>query len=464
MLYRKFVFALTLTVILAMGCAEQYNTKLEQTNDVVDNVHIASFSQSSADQQPETMQVSEPKGVLTLGQALALALMYNPELKAFSLQVRASQAGELQAGLWPNPELEVEVEEIGGTGERSDFDAAEMTIQLSQLVELGNKSQKRKKVASFEKQLADLDYRNKRLEVFTETTKAFIVVLKTQEKLELSNELVKLSRELFDVVDKKVAAGKDPPLEKTRSSIALSKMEIQYREDQRNLDFARKRLASFWAQDEPCFKRAAGALDDIEEIPELNVLVSYLRLNPEFARWEVEVRKSEAVMALEKSKEIPDVRIGAGVQRFNDADDNAVVFGVSVPLPISDRNQGARQEAAFNLARTKEEQKSAWLKLQNGFNRTYQELANAYSQATALGNEVLPGAMEMFEVATRAYQEGKVDYLSVLDAQRTLFEVKAQYIDALNSYHSAKADVERLIGHKLDDINNPLKAKAEESE
>jgi outer membrane protein TolC len=185
-LYRKFVSVLPLAVILVMGCTEQYNTKLHQKNyDDINNVRLASFSESSATQQPETVQISEPNGVLTLSQALALALMKNPELKSFSLQVRISQARELQASLWPNPELEVEVEEVGGTGRRSRFDAAETTIQLSQLIELGDKRTKRTRLASLEKELAGSDYEAKRLDVFTEVTKAFIEVLKNyDEKLE----------------------------------------------------------------------------------------------------------------------------------------------------------------------------------------------------------------------------------------------------------------------------------------
>jgi cobalt-zinc-cadmium efflux system outer membrane protein len=45
-----------------------------------------------------------------------------------------------------------------------------------------------------------------------------------------------------------------------------------------------------------------------------------------------------------------------------------------------------------------------------------------------------------------------VDYLNVLDAQRTLFEAKGQYIEALSAYHKARADVERLIGQRIDTI------------
>ena len=70
-------------------------------------------------------QLEEPSGVISLRQALSLALMHNPELAAFSLEVRAGDAKALQASLFPNPELEAEVEDFGGTRERSKFDGAE---------------------------------------------------------------------------------------------------------------------------------------------------------------------------------------------------------------------------------------------------------------------------------------------------------------------------------------------------
>ena len=152
---------------------------------------------------PDVQEISEPTGDITLRQALALALMHNPELKAFSWDVRASQARQLQASLWPNPEIEVEVEEVGGTRQRSGFDTAETTIQLSQLIELGGKRSKRTKLASLEKELAGSDYEAKRLDVFTEVTSSFIEVLAAQHRLGLTNELLQLSEDLLDTVTKR---------------------------------------------------------------------------------------------------------------------------------------------------------------------------------------------------------------------------------------------------------------------
>lgn len=450
----KSIFLSLLFASLFIGCAPQQPEGVYQArpSDIY-NSQIDSISEQTNKHQEEIVSVTEPDDVLILRQVLALTLMHNPELKVFSLETRAAQARELQAGLWPNPEIDVEAENVGGTGELNGFDGAETTIQLSQLIELGNKSQKRKKVASLEKELAGVDYQNKRLEVFSEAAKAFILVLKAQEKLQLSNELLTLSEESFETVTKRVHAGKDSPVEKTRASVVLANIKISNRQAKRDLEYANKQLASFWGQDNPLFKEAAGNLYSIEPLPTLESLTIPLKQNPEYTRWETEIKKSRAVLDLEESRAIGDITIGAGVRRFNETDDNAFVFGVSIPFPISDRNQGAKQEAVYNLAKSHQEQKAAWLKLQNEFNQTYQEFTGSFDQATSLNNEVLPAAIEMFNAATRAYQEGKVDYLNVLDAQRTLFDIKNEYIESLANYHTAKTDIERFIAGKIEAVN-----------
>ena len=85
--------------------------------------------------------------------------------------------------------------------------------------------------------------------------------------------------------------------------------------------------------------------------------------------------------------------------------------------------------------------------------QAYQALSNSHIEATELDKNILQGAESVFEASRTGYSEGKLNYLHVLDAQRTLFEVKSQYIDALGSFHTAKTDVERLIGSPIESIN-----------
>jgi cobalt-zinc-cadmium efflux system outer membrane protein len=395
-------------------------------------------------------EIAEPTGVITLRQALALALMHNPELKAFSWDVRVSQARQLQASLWPNPALGVNFEDVGGTGQRSDFDSAETTIRLSQLIEMGDKRKKRTKLASLEKELAGSDYEAKRLDVFTEVTKSFIEVLAAQHRLGLTEELLQLSEDLLDTVTKRVEAGKDSPLEKTKAAVTYSNVKIQHQKAAGNLEFARKQLASTWAGQKPKFESAAGKLDSLRPLPSIDQLTNLISQNPDIARWSLEIDKGKASLELEKAKAISDITLSGGLQRFNETDDNAIVFGISIPLPISDRNQGGKLEAAYRLAKAREEQKAAQTRIQMELVKTYQGLWNSYTEATELGKNVLQGAESVFEASRTSYRQGKLDYLHVLDAQRTLFEAKGQYIESLASYHTAKAGVERLIGRSID--------------
>jgi len=394
----------------------------------------------------------EPNGVLTLRQALALSLIRNPELATFSWEIRAQEARELQAGLWPNPALEIRVEDVGGSGVRSGFGAAETTIQLSQLIELGNKAQKRRKVASLEKEMTGWDYEAKRLEVLTEATKAYVELLAIQEKNKLLAGLVDVSERTLRSVAQRVDAGKDSPLEKTKASVALSGVQLEHKQVLQELETAKKMLSSFWGEEQPKFMRAQGELETVADIPEINDLRHKLMQNPQLARWEKEIARDKAALELAKSKALPDISIGAGVKRFNESDDNAFVFGVAIPLPIFDRNQGGRMEAACNLSKSYEERRAARIEVMNQFNRIFTELSVSLNKIKELQASILPGAREVFEASQKAYAEGKIDYLNVLDAQRTYFVSQTEYLETLVSYHKAKTVMEGLVGQSIDKI------------
>ncbi|MCP4614481.1 MAG: TolC family protein [Planctomycetes bacterium] len=444
---------LLLVMLFAFGIAGC----MEQSNDIASPQQSSlgrDFSTFQAPAKPEensdVPEISEPTGPITLRQALALALLHNPELKVFSWDVRVSEAKRLQAGLWPNPKLMVGAMEVGGAGPRSGFDGAEAAIQLSQLIELGDKRSKRTKLASLEQELAGWDYEAKRLDVFTKVAKAFAEVLAAQEGLELTQELLQVSEDLLDTVTKRVNAGKDSPLEKTKAIVTLSNVKIQRQKAIQNLEFTRKQLAATWTGTKPKFKSAAGRLDSLSDIPSFEELTSLIEQNPDIARWLLEIDKDKAALELEKAKAISDITLRGGMQRFNETDDNAILFGISIPLPISDKNQAGKLQASYELARAREEQRAAYTRVQMKLARAYQALSSAYTEATELEKNVLQGAEGVFEASKTGYTQGKLDYLNVLDAQRTLFEAKARYIDALASYHAAKADVERLIGRSID--------------
>jgi cobalt-zinc-cadmium efflux system outer membrane protein len=355
----------------------------------------------------------------------------------------------VQAGLAPNPELDIEVEEVAGPGNRAGFGAAETTIMLSQLVELGDKRRRRLALAGTEAQLAGWDYEAVRLDVLTGLSHAFVDLLAAQEKLKLASQLHGISAEMSAAVAKRVDAGKDSPVAKSKAEIAHSQMKISLEQAAQNLHVARIRLASFWDDTEPKFDKAAGNIDALGSIPELTDLFVVMEQNPDLARWTTEIELRRRALQYEKARAVRDIRVGAGLQRFEESGDNALTFGISIPLGVGDRNQGNKEAAAHSLTKAAEQRRATYIQVRQQLARAYQNMANAHVKASTMKRDILAHARTVFEASQKGYDEGKLDYLNLLDAQRTLFEVRSQHIEALVAYQHAKVDVERLTGHEL---------------
>jgi cobalt-zinc-cadmium efflux system outer membrane protein len=417
---------------------------------------FTSFRPPQEQSSPDSTSIKpiEPTGVVTLRQALALALVKNPELAAFSWEVRAREAESLQARLLPNPELDVEVENFGGTGFFRGLDEAETTVQLGQLVELGGKRSQRKRAATLEQDLAGWDYEIQRIQVLTETSKAFIDVLAAQQRVALNQEFVGLAQEVLDVVTERVRAGKVSPIEEVKARVSLSSRLIERKKAENELTAAREVLAAAWGGTAPIFTEAQGDLELSSEIPPFEVLRERMARNPEMARWIVELESSRASLALEEARRFPDVTLRGGVRHINPTDDWAFVAGLAIPIPVFDRNQGATLEAKYRLAKAKEQRRALHVRVQAALVSTYQRLTAARTEAISLKNDVLPGARSAFEATGEGFRQGKFDYLDVLDAQRTFFEAQARYTEALAELRKAIADAEGLLGEPLDQIAN----------
>ena len=225
--------------------------------------------------------------------------MHNPDLKAFSWDVRAREVKTLQTGLRPNPELEAEIEEFGGSGDLSGFGAVEMTVQLGYLIELGGKRGKRRQVAVLETALAGWDYETARLDVLTQTVQAFIDVLAAQEAVALNEELVCLAEQVFNTVKVQVEAGKVSPVEGIRTRVELANSRIAREVSKRGLEAARKMLAATWGSTSPAFEKVEGQYEMIKPIPTAKQLANRISQNPDIARWTVEMAQRQASIKLE---------------------------------------------------------------------------------------------------------------------------------------------------------------------
>jgi len=396
--------------------------------------------------------LKEPTGALTLRDAMGLSLIQSPDLASYAWEIRAAEARALQESLPPNPEAGIELENFGGSGAISGFDGVETTASLSQVFLLGGKLGRRTKVAALERDLASWDYEAKRIEVLVDTAQRFVDVLAAQHRVALAKEASSLAAQVHDAVSKRVDAGGASPTEKTRTGVLVSTSRIALGRAERALLAARHRLAGTWGSTTPAFESVTGQLEEVSQIPTAQALTRLVNQNPQIARWAVEMSRRQAAIDLARSQGVPNVEVGAGWRYFNETDDTAFVAEFSLPLPIFDRNQGGVLEARYNLAKAQQERRSAEVQVKTTLAAVYQELAAVHSEATTLKGQVLPAARRGFNAIEKAYRQGKVGYLEVLDTQRTLIDVQAQYIDALAAYHRGVAEMEGLIGQPLSEV------------
>ncbi|MDP2246848.1 MAG: TolC family protein, partial [Nitrosomonadales bacterium] len=123
-----------------------------------------------------------------------------------------------------------------------------------------------------------------------------------------------------------------------------------------------------------------------------------------------------------------------------------VILGLSVPIPLFDRNQGNLQEAVSRKYKAQDELTALRSRLGLSLASQYERLNAARQAVTSLQTEILPGAQSAFEAANKGFTAGKFDFLDVLDAQRTLFQAQSQYIQVLLEAHQAVAEIERILG------------------
>lgn len=382
---------------------------------------------------------SEPAAPLSLQSALLLALGANAELSAARQEVDVVDASVLQAGVRPNPEVSMLVE-----GARSDTRTS--TLQLNQAIELGGKRAARIAAAERGRDAATADLNIKRAEIRAAVIAAFFDVLTAQERVRLANASATLAQRGTSIASRRVTAGKASPVEETKARIAEANVSLELNQAKSDLTNSRKRLAATWGNPLPRFERADGQFDLLPEFPVLTDMDLRLANAPALSRARFEVERRDALAQLERSRRVPDVIVSLGVKRSDELGRNQAVVGLSVPLPLFDRNQGNVLETMRRADKARFELTATQVRLDSDLAQARERLNAARQDAELLQRDILPGSQSAYDAATKGFEFGKFDFLDVLDAQRTLLQAKSQYLRALSEAHRAAAEIERILG------------------
>lgn len=452
---RRYPFLGAALLALSTGCAAPRTGVLPDPRPRAGSIP-AFGGQRAKTPEADPATLADPQGALALRDALALTLTRNPELKAFSYEVRAAEARALQAGLRPNPELELELEEFDRNGE--GMDSSELVIGLGQAIELGGKRRLRKRIATTEGELAGWDYEEARLAVLTETARRFTTAVAAEQKLRLAKSAAELAGKLSATVDAHVAAGKEPRFQSSRAAAELGLAQLDVLEARNEVTTSRRKLANMWAARKATFTDLKGAIDQLaDDLPPLAAVESYLPQNPRIARQDAELRLVRASLAAERAARTPDLDVSVSFIQFEEDGTDALAFGIALPLPLFDRNQGGIAAAKHDLAKVSAELRAAHTDLSTELAEAYAALTTAHTRVRTLRGKVLPASEKAASAAVEGYKQGKFAYVDVLDAQRSLFEVRIEVLEALTDYHDALLSIEQLTATSLNKMHEKNK-------
>lgn len=387
----------------------------------------------------ERLPAIEPAAPLTLEQAVQLALAGNPALVAAGHEVAAAAAQVLQGSLRPNPEFSYQTEDASRLSRTS-------SVQIGLPFETGGKRDARMRAADLGRQVAVSDLDGRALRVRAAAVAAFFDVLAAQELAALATDSMRLAQRATDIAARRVAAGKVSPVEETRARVAEAGVRVTQTQADSELRNARRRLSSLWGNPTPNFSGAQGEVERLTELPSADAIEQRLASSPLLQRAQRELERRRSLVSLEQSRAVPDFMLSVGVRRSIETPGNLALLGVTVPLPVANRNQGNILEALRREDKARDELYAIQVGLISDVQQALERVRARREESELLRRDVLPGARSAYDAATIGFENGKFSFLEVLDAQRTLFAVKSQYLNALANFHRAQAELESLLG------------------
>lgn len=381
---------------------------------------------------------------LLLSEALNRAAVHNPALNAARYDERAAEALTEQAALRPNPTLDVSLENFGGTGALRGIEDFEATVKASQRFERGDKRSKRIAVARSDRDIVAENLEVQRLGVLTATTLAYIETLASQQRLALATGPRALAQETLEAAQARVKAGVASLAEPARARAALASSQLEYARAGSALTRARATLAAQWgkrAEDLPILK---GSIHVPDTLPTESHFLPGLREHPQLSLQEAIITSQRSSLELERARASSDITVGAGVHFLRNGSDAGFVAGFSVPLSFRNRNQGNIRAARANLIGAEQSVATVENRLHAEFSATWQDLVAAHTAVTSLRHDALPATQEAHTFVRRAYAEGQLPLIDVLDAQRALFSLQRELLEAETAYVLSLARLESL--------------------
>lgn len=387
-------------------------------------VQLASHSTAAA----------ESTSPLTLEKAIETALTRRPELGAASWEILAAKARATQKAALPNPELGAEISSPSN----------EDSISISQLIEFPGKRRNRIKAAEAEIPVHENDRARTHLDIIEDVTRAFIRTIGARQKLILAQQAHETAEKFARTVTERVTAGAVSPIEETRAGSALADAAASLSAARGELAEATFSLRAAMGDAEMDLSRIAGSLPEDPVLPDTNAFLKTLDDSTNLIRWKLEKERQDAVVASQQSERFPDVTLSGKWTLDRENNETTFFAGMTVPLPLFNRNRGGIAEARAELEKIRFNARAEAVRVQSEILKRTAGLEAMATEIRIIRDRMLSAAKQAFDAVSEGYLAGKFRYLDVLEASRELAGAKRRHLELLIAFELEKTALNRL--------------------
>lgn len=369
---------------------------------------------------------------LELEAVLSLASQNNPTLFQSRLQVSAELAKALQAGLYPNPVVSYEAEQIGldiegNTDSPGEFQGGviEQRFVTGGKLRLSREKYLRRAHVSEHLVMAQ------RFRVCNDVRMHFYRAVAASDRLAIQRELLKTAEDGAVSAQEAYNMGQARRPDVRRANVSLQRARLDVlRAENEQREAYRSLSAIVGVEIAP--SELVGELAPKCEPPTFEtVLNRLLSESPELAAARAKLAVDRATIERERVEWVPDIVARGGAGYNFEAKETTAVAGVSLEFPLYDRNQGTIRQARSDYARQQYEIQRVELELKNRLAATYSAYATALQHAYEYERVILPESKAAYGELLQSYKENRVDWRDVLEAQHDYFDARLTQIDNL---------------------------------
>lgn len=375
---------------------------------------------------------SAPRQAYGLPEVLQLATQNNPTLRQSRQHISAEFAKALQAGLYPNPVLSYEAEQVfvdvaGDKDSPGEFQGA---VIQQRFVTAGKLRLSREKYLR-RAQVAEHQAMAQQFRVCNDVRLHFYDTLAEAERLRIQRELVKLAEDAVQTAQESYNMGQARRSEVRSANVSLQRARLEALRRENSREQAFRRLTALVGVALADGDVAGDLAPRCEPISFDDALSKLLAESPELAAARAKLLVDRATVRREEVEWVPDVVVRGGSGYNFEAKETTAVAGVSIEAPLYDRNQGTVRQARNDYARQQCEVKRVELDLQQRLADAHQEYVTAWQHAEEYERYILPELKAAYAELLQSYKQNRVDWPDVLMAQHDYFDAQLQQVDNL---------------------------------